>query len=139
MGISAPGDEAEGFAVETCTAEAIEPEGDWEDALWQRANGEDVTLAWSNPVETARIYLRMTTGIGTHGGISPVEIECEGPDTGELTLPGAYLDALYEPSYWSCGECGNNELHRYHATEVAAGDHVVQWRIQSTASFWYIP
>ena len=35
---------------------------------------------------------RPKTCVGTRGGISPVEVECEGPDTGELTIPGAYCD-----------------------------------------------
>jgi hypothetical protein len=138
--IAAPGaEDTEAFELDACAEEALEPEGDWADALATRGAGEDVSLSWSNPIEGARVYLRMTTGIGTHGGISPVEVECEGPDTGTLTLPGSYLDALYEPSYWSCGECGLNELKRYRASEVQAGVDLVQLRVESTTSFWHIP
>jgi hypothetical protein len=95
-------------------------------------------LTWSDPVDTARIYLRMTTGIGTHGGISPVELECEGPDVGMLELPGAYLDSLYADG-WACGECGGNDLVRYHADEVDAGGTTVQLRTEATVGFWFIP
>jgi hypothetical protein len=114
------------------------PVGDWSGLLAARAPGQPVTLTWSDPVDSARIYLRMTTGIGTHGGISPVEIECEGPDVGMLELPGAYLDALYE-SGWSCGECGDNTLVRYHVDETDAGGTTVQLRTEATVGFWFIP
>ncbi len=138
VSLSAAGDQAPGFSLSACVVPPPEPEGDWVQLLEQRQAGADVVLTWSNPVASARIYLRMTTGIGTHGGISPVEIECEGRDTGTLTLPGAFLDELYSVG-WSCGECGGNDLWRYHATETGAGNHTVQLRTQSVASFWYIP
>jgi hypothetical protein len=114
------------------------PSEDWPSLLRQRLAGQDVTLSWSNAVDTARIYLRMTTGIGTHGGISPVEIECEGPDQGSLTLPGAYLDALYADG-WSCGECGENRLIRYHVAQSGTGDRIVQLRVQAYYQFFFIP
>jgi hypothetical protein len=137
--VQAEGDTAGAFDLTTCVIAPPEPEGDWSAAMEARGAGEDVTLTWSNPYSTSRIYLRMTTGIGTHGGISPVEIECEGPDTGSLTLPGAFLDLLYNPSYWSCGECGDNRLLRYHATEAEVGGTTVQLRTQSPAMFYFRP
>ena len=138
VSLSAPGDAGPAFDLTACAAAPPAPTSDWGQLLEQRSAGEDVTLRWSNPIDTARIYLRMTTGVGTHGGISPVEIECEGPDTGTLTLPGGYLDSLYAQG-WSCGECGGNDLFRYHATEATVGDYTVQLRVQASAGFWYIP
>lgn len=139
VGAAAAGDAIDPFELTTCAVEPPAPDGDWSGAMSERDAGEDVTLTWSNPYSTARISLRLTTGIGTHGGISPVEIECEGPDTGALTLPGAFLDLLYDGPYWSCGECGDNRIVRYHATEVDAGGTTVQLRTQSAAYFWYHP
>jgi hypothetical protein len=139
VGVEAEGDAIGPFALSTCVVEPPAPVGDWSAAMSDRAAGEDVTLTWSNPYGTARVYLRMTTGIGTHGGISPVEIECEGRDLGSLTLPGAFLDLLYGGAYWSCGECGDNRLLRYHATEVDVGETTVQLRTQSPAIFYYRP
>jgi hypothetical protein len=130
---------ADPFDLTTCVVAPPAPIGDWSAAMSGREAGEDVTLTWSDPYDTARVYLRMTTGIGTHGGISPVEIECEGPDTGSLTLPGAFLDLLYDGSYWSCGECGDNRLLRYHATEALVGSTTVQLRTQSPTIFYYRP
>jgi len=133
------GDAIGPFELSTCAVEPPAPAGDWSAAMSDRGAGEDVTLTWSNPYSTSRIYLRMTTCIGTHGGISPVEIECEGRDTGSLTLPGAFLDLLYEDTYWSHGECGYNLLQRYHATEVEIGGTTVQLRTQSPAAFGFHP
>ncbi len=138
ISLDAPGAVGPGFSVAACTPPPLEPTADWSALLEQRADGQDVTLEWSNPIDWTRVYIRMTTGIGTHGGISPVEIECEGRDTGSLTLPGSYLDALYADG-WSCGECGGNDLIRYHAGEVDAGDRRIQLRIGSSSSFWYRP
>jgi len=138
VGVSTGGDAAVAFDLETCLSGPPEPKEDWSLLLETRAVGEDVTLTWSNPAPRARIYLRMTTGIGSHGGISPVEVECEGLDTGTLTLPGPYLDALYAEG-WSCGECGANSLLRYHAVESGSGSTAVQLRAESAAGFGFIP
>jgi hypothetical protein len=138
VAISAPGDVAAGFALQACLFEGPKPTQDWDHVMAERAPGEDVVLRWSNPIDVARVYVRMTTGIGTHGGISPVELECEGPDVGSLTLPGPYLDDLYKTG-WSCGECGSNRLVRYHASQTNQGAATVQLLAESGASFWFIP
>lgn len=124
------------FTAQTCPVVPVDPAADWSALLDARGPGEDVVLRWSNAQEGARVRLRMTTGIGTHGGISPVEVECEGPDTGALTLPGAYLDALYADG-WACGECGGNDLVRYRSG--AAGDRGAWFTSEAVTSFWYIP
>lgn len=136
--LSAEGSVAGEFSLSACVPTAVTPTEDWSQLMEARAAGEDVTLTWSDAAEGARISMRMTTGIGTHGGISPVEIECEGPDTGSLTLPGAYLDALFEDG-WGCGECGDNHLFRYYAAdaEVAAG--TVRFRTESEHVFFFHP
>ncbi len=133
----ASGDEVPPFDLSVCPTNAPTPVDDWSALLAARADGESVTLTWSDPIPTARIYLRMTTGIGTHGGISPAEIECEGPDVGMLELPGAFLDTLYSDG-WGCGECGGNDLIRYHGDQTE-GDAPVQFRSAAVASFWHIP
>jgi len=137
LGLDGEGGAIAPFSLSACAVTAPEPQQDWSAQMMARAAGESVVLRWTNPVPTARVYMRMTTGIGTHGGISPVEIECEGPDVGELELPGAYLDALYADG-WACGECGGNDLLRYHADH--SGDPgELQFRVGSIANFWYIP
>lgn len=138
VALVAAGGDVGAFTLATCAPPALVEDGDWNAAFEARADGADVTIRWRDPTPGARFYIRMTTGIGTHGGISPVEVECEGPDDGALTIPGAFLDALYATG-WSCGECGDNRLVRYHADEVEVGGERVQLRVQSTATFWYRP
>ncbi|MFO0552291.1 MAG: hypothetical protein U0271_28145 [Polyangiaceae bacterium] len=134
----ASGGDAGAFDLEACVPDAVSPTSDWSALLAARQPGEDVVLAWSNPRAGARIYLRMTTGIGTHGGISPVEVECEGPDMGMLTLPGDYLDALYAQG-WSCGRCGDNQLKRYFSAETTTPSGVVRFRAEAWTGFFFIP
>jgi hypothetical protein len=119
--------------------EAPEPLEDWSALLENRAPGQDVILRWANPDESTRISLYMTTGMGTHGGISPVEIECEGLDRGYLTLPGSYLDALYNIFYWSCGICGNNRLSRYRAIRTKVGSYEIEFQVAHFSGFGYRP
>jgi hypothetical protein len=136
--LSAAGDEVPGFEVSSCAVAELQPTSDWSALLAERAEGEDVVLEWGDPDPAARLQLRMTTGVATHGGIAHAEVECEGPDTGSLTLPGPFLDALYAEG-WSCGECGGNLLVRYRAGSVEAGGHPVHLSAQTGAWFWYIP
>jgi len=108
--------------------EAPEPLEDWYALFDNRAPGQDVILRWANPDETSRISLYMTTGLGLHAGISPVDIECEGPDRGTLTLPGSFLDLLYAWG-WNCGNCPNNYLLRYRAVRTQVGSHEIEYRV----------
>jgi hypothetical protein len=135
---SAAGGEAPAFTVGSCAVNPIVPTGDWSALLAARADGQDVTLEWSPVDPSARISLHMTTGVATHGGVAHAEIECEGPDTGALAIPGRFLDALYAEG-WSCGECGNNTLYRYRSGEVDAGGAPVRLTVRTGASFWHIP
>ena len=136
--LAAAGDVVAAFELEACAPPQLTPVGDWSALLEAREPGADVTLTWSDPAAGARVYLRMTTGIGTHGGVSPVEVECEGPDTGTLTLPGAFLDALFADG-WSCGECGDNTLKRYFADEVEVSGTTIQLRVSTETTFWFRP
>ncbi len=136
--LAAAGGDVGAFELETCVPAPIAVSGDWSQFLQQRLPGQDVELAWSNPQAGARVYLRMTTGVATHGGVAHAEIECEGPDTGRLVLPGAFLDRLYETG-WACGECGGNTLYRYFSAQTERGGTVLQWRIATMAYFYHIP
>ena len=118
------------------TVPTVEPVSLTEPDLFaERARGEDVILAWDNAVDGGRVRLFMTDCAGSHGGIGESEIECEGPDTGSLTLPGVFLDAL-EDGDWSRGECGSHTLERYHAAASEDGEV----RLESAAPiyvFWF--
>ncbi|MCP4447659.1 MAG: hypothetical protein GY811_20325 [Myxococcales bacterium] len=72
---------------------------------------------------------------GSHGG--EAEISCEAPpDTGELTLPAHFLDAL-DDADWSRGECGSHEVIRYDTDSVACGNF--RFESHALASFFYRP
>lgn len=126
------------FELSACVPPAVTPSSDWDQLMQTRAPGESVLLEWSDPLPHARIYLRMTTGIGTHGGISPIEIECEGPDLGSLELPGDYLDQLFADG-WACGECGINDLKRYVADEAEIEGGVARLTVEARTSFYFHP
>lgn len=118
------------------TLERPVPVGDWYEAIHGR-DGGDAVLSWSNSHPDARVRLAMTDCTGSHGGIGAAEIECEGPDTGELRLPAAFLDA-FDAGDWSHGECGSHRLVRYHAD---AEPDATEVRLESRAwaDFWYRP
>ena len=107
------------------TASTIGPpleSGSWVNQITSRGSG-DATLTWQDPILDARVRLHMTDCVGSHGGFAAAEIECEGPDTGELVIPGSFLDEL-EAGDWSHGECGSHTFERYHA--AAADDEALE-------------
>jgi hypothetical protein len=106
--------EVEDLALSASTIGPPVADGDWVDAITSRGTS-DATLRWLDPIEGARIRLHMTDCMGSHGGLADAEIECEGPDSGELAVPGTFLDAL-EAGDWSHGECGSHTFERYHAS-----------------------
>jgi hypothetical protein len=129
-------------SLTACIPEPIVPESDFGEAFAARADGEDVTLRWKPSTQHARIYLHMTTCIGTHAGISPVEIECEGRDVGELTIAGSFLDAFAScDGCWALGECGGHRLVRSHTveTEIDTEGQAVQLRGVTESDFSYFP
>lgn len=108
--------------------------GDWSNAVATRTG--DVVLRWANPLSDARVRLQMTDCSGSHGGIGAVEIECESSDTGELTLPGAFLDAL-DQGDWSRGECGSHDLIRYRS--ASSMEDTFRFETYFQSGFYYFP
>jgi hypothetical protein len=137
---SAPGDvivRVDGLILSAPNGDALAPDGDWAAAVAARATASDVTVRWTNPSPGARIRLQMTDCTGSHGGFAAAEIECEGPDTGSLVLPGAFLDRL-EAGSWSRGECGSHAFERYRVASPD-GDASVRLETIARASFFYRP
>lgn len=124
----------DGVTLESPVAPALTPDGDWSQALSARGGG-DATLAWTNPMEGARIRLRMTDCTGSHGGFAADELECEGPDTGELVIPAAFMQVM-EDADWTRGECGGHVFHRYHAASLPDDDGVRFEVRTADALFW---
>ncbi len=126
--------------LESPMIEAAEPVEDWSSALVQRGDGDGV-LRWSNPVEHARVRLYMTDCAGSHGGVGVAELECEGPDTGELTVAGSFLDAL-DAGDWTHGECGSHTFERYHAAAPVVAEEIdasIRFETVGDAGLFYWP
>lgn len=113
------------------------PDGDWTAALAARSAGSDVALRWSDPSPGARIRVHMTDCVGSHGGFAAAELECESADTGELVLPGAFLDRL-DAGDWSRGECGSHRFERYRIA-AAEGDDSLRFETIARAGLSYRP
>jgi len=124
----------EGRTLRVESMSSLEQVGDWYELIKNRSG--DAVLRWSNPVDGARVRLDMTDCRGSHGAIGEAEIQCEGPDTGELTLPGAFLDVL-DAGDWTHGECGSHAIIRY-AYAAADGDSF-HFEAQSFGGFFYRP
>ncbi len=125
----------EDLSLTAPTIAGAEATGDWEQALRMRAG--DATLRWSNPVLDARVRLHMTDCVGSHGGFAAAEIECEGPDTGELVIPDAFLTEL-EAGDWSRGECGSHTFERYHSA-TPEGDDGTRFETIGPSGLFYFP
>jgi hypothetical protein len=108
----------------------------WTDVILNRGSG-DATLQWTNPAELARVRLYMTDCTGSHGGFGAAELECEAPDTGELVLPGSFLDAL-DAGDWTHGECGSHSLQRYHSA-TPIDDTSIRFETIAETGFFYRP
>jgi len=124
----------DGLELTAPTIDAMDPDGDWVRAIDNRGS-DDAVLRWNNPILDARVRLHMTDCTGSHGGLAAAEIECEGPDSGELVIPGAYL-AEMEAGDWSHGECGGHLFERYHAA-APEGDTTIRLEtIGDGGLFW---
>ncbi|MEZ4320437.1 MAG: hypothetical protein R3F61_23355 [Myxococcota bacterium] len=128
--------EVGGVLLESPTAPLMVPDGDWSAALSGRGSG-DAVLGWTNPMDGARVRLHMTDCTGSHGGLAANELECEGPDTGELVIPAAFMD-LMEEADWSRGECGSHVFHRYHAAALPDDDQV-RFEVRSGDGLFWRP
>jgi hypothetical protein len=127
----------DGITLSAPNDHAPAADGDWTAALAARAPGGDVALRWTNPSPGARIRLHMTDCTGSHGGLAAAELECEGPDTGELVLPGAFL-ARIDAGDWSRGECGAHPFERYRVA-TPDGDDSFRFETVAKAGLFYRP
>jgi len=128
--------EVEGLSLTSSTIGTLQENGSWVDAITSRGS-DDATLRWLDPIQGARVRLHMTDCQGSHGGFAAAEIECEGPDSGELAIPGAFLDEL-EAGDWSHGECGSHTFERYHAS-ASEDDPLTRLETIGPGGLFYFP
>ena len=128
--------EVEGLSLTSSTIGPPVEQDSWVDAITSRGSG-DATLSWQDPILDARVRLHMTDCVGSHGGFAAAEIECEGPDSGELVIPGSFLDEL-EAGDWSHGECGSHTFERYHAS-APDDDPLTRLETVGAGGLFYFP
>ncbi len=128
--------EVDGLSLTSSTIGPPVEQGSWVTAITTRGAG-DATLKWQDPILDARIRLHMTDCVGSHGGFAAAEIVCEGPDSGELVVPGSFLDEL-EAGDWSHGECGSHTFERYHAS-APDDDPLTRLETVGPGSLFYFP
>jgi hypothetical protein len=127
----------DGITLKAPTVDSPKPERDLAEVLRNRKPGEDATLRWTNTVTNARVRFHMTDCTGSHGRFAVAEIECEGPDTGELVVPGTFVNTV-EAGDWSRGECGVHRFERYFSA-TPPGDDSVRFETVGDARFFYFP
>jgi hypothetical protein len=102
-------------------------------------DSEDLTFSWDTPEPTTRIRLRLAADHASHGLTYPAMIECDAPDTGQITIPQALLSAILKPEYWGCGECPGIEVERYRRVTTMVGEVEVELRQLSNVRFYPFP
>jgi hypothetical protein len=110
---------------------------------WHIQRGQDAVIQWSDPVVGTRVRLRLPSENAGHGLPSLGVIECEGPDTGELRVPAALIDAM--PDFRDVDGCGGlacvnidcppSTMARYSAASTTAGGAPVVLRVESEVTF----
>jgi hypothetical protein len=145
ISVTAAGDAVAGFAASVTGVEEIDPDlvGACGNEM-RLVRGEDKRVTWSDPVAGARVYLRLPSPNNGHGMPPRAVIECEGPDTGQLTVPAALIDGLPDLADTdACDgvacvgvDCPPSSLARYTRTVVPAGDETVVVRVENEVDFY---
>jgi hypothetical protein len=141
--VTAAGGELAGFTVTATGVAAIEADLDGEcDNEWRVTRGQDAVLHWDR-VTGSRVHLWVPSPNNGHGLPSNAVIECEGPDTGELTVAAALIDEM--PGFIevdacdgvSCVgiDCPPATLSRYAAGTATAAGEPVELRVESRVTF----
>lgn len=98
--------------------------------------GEPATLTWTAAADPAQSVVLVRLDISHHGG-SNGKIECEAPDSGSLTLPGALVDALL--ALGSAGFPTVITTRRASGSAVIAPGRVDLWVLSSVEQAVEIP
>ena len=111
---------------------------------WHIQRGQDAVLQWTNPDPGSRIRVRIPSPNAGHGLPSLAVIECEAPDTGELHVPAALIDAM--PDFQEVDgcqglacvtlDCPPSTMARYdRSSTTTAASEPVALRVESEVTF----
>lgn len=145
ISVTAAGAVFPGFTVSATGVATLTPQLTGECSNeWHIDRGVDAVLAWDAPVGGSRIRTWIPSANNGHGLPSTAVIECEAPDTGELRVPAALIDAMPDfretegCSGISCVgiDCPPSTLERYAFGTTTAGGEEVVLRIASQQTFY---
>jgi hypothetical protein len=143
ISVTAAGAEVPGFTVAARGVATVEPDftGECENE-WHVTRGQEGVITW-DAVAGSRIRVWIPSVNNGHGLPSRAVIECEGPDTGELRIPAAMIDAM--PGFvetvgcdgLSCVgvDCPPSTFARYSQATTTAGDQDIVLRVASQVTF----
>lgn len=91
--VAAGGDYPPGFSLSVRGIQPLEvPEGQSLPISTTKSN-QDLVVTWEAPPATAAGRMFLSLDIAHHGGVA-AQVQCDVPDSGSGTIPGALLDAL---------------------------------------------
>jgi hypothetical protein len=117
--------------------DAIDP--DLVETGFEMVDGQDAVITWTpgaDPEACVRVVLNGRNA--THGAPLDDVIECEGPDTGTLTIPQALVEALPHgatPEVTEGYDWPHSELTRYTRSSVDVEQGPARLLVRSTAYF----
>jgi hypothetical protein len=132
---SAPGDAFPGFELSTSVPPALVVENP--DELRLEA-GQPLTIRWTPGDPLARVRVTLLSDTASHGLFKPSVIECDLPDTGELTIPATLIDAHLDPANWGCGDCASSSIARYRRVVTTVDGKPVELIVESALSLYLV-
>jgi hypothetical protein len=95
---------------------------------WTIVSGEPLRITWTAPTTETRSRIYLSLNIDQHGN-SPLTLSCEVPDTGEVTISSALVDALIHS-----GVSGkpSGRITRRTVDSVMVDDGCIEFRVSSS-------
>lgn len=132
---SAPGATIPAFEVGATGVATLEL--DFDDLNFTITDGQDAVIEWT-PAGSGRVRLTLNSRNDAHGLPLNAIIECDGPDTGSITVPQALVEAFPPASgYGICVslDCPSSHLQRYSRGTTTAGATEVELWVASKVTF----
>jgi len=138
IGVAAAGDEVPAFTLEAVAPPALESvELDDEEILL--SDDEDFVFRWSPAGCGARVRLTLNANNAGHGLPYAAILECDAPDTGELTIAQALILGFPTTYRWEAcagSDCPLSSFARYTRDEVELAGGSVELVVGSRIQFW---
>lgn len=141
IGVEAAGADFAGFRLTTAGVATLETSSVVNDEI-RLEDGADYTFSWTPSGDPrARVRLTLNSANRSHGQPYEGIIECDGPDTGRLTLPKELITPFPDTYRWEIcvgRDCPLSSALRYTRTEGTAGGRKVSLTVGNQQSFWVL-